>query len=319
MFLPENTVICADCREVMADFPDNSVDLIITSPPYARQREKCYGGTDADQYSRWFLSIAKEIRRILKPAGSFFLNIKAHSNKSGRSLYIMDLVAGMVRKVGFYLVDEFAWVKQAFPGHIPGRFKNAWEPVYHFTKSKPGQITFNATACGTPIKDSTRRRAQRKQVGDPGNGSGMGQPELTRISRLDTARPSNVLQIQNTSNQHGKKRLHPATFPVELADFFIKSFSNPGDLVLDPFAGSGTVGVSAVNNGRRFLLIEKQENYCEICLQRLEEENCEENHEQKTAEEGGGEAAKTKGTQYSGCIYSEARKPKMERNNGGKN
>ena len=147
-----NRIICADCADILNELPDNSIDLIITSPPYARQREKCYGGTDAGQYCKWFFEIAKEIRRVLKPAGSFFLNIKAHSGKAGRSLYVTDLVAGMVRKVGFYLIDEFAWIKQAYPGHFPGRFKNAFEPVFHFSKSEPGQITFNPNACGTPIK-----------------------------------------------------------------------------------------------------------------------------------------------------------------------
>lgn len=247
-----------DALELMSNgIEDNSVDLIITSPPYAERRKKVYGGVPEEQYVEWFKPIGKEIYRILKPTGSFFLNIKPHTEEGERSLYVFELVLSLKNDCGFKFIDEFCWTKNAFPGGLKGRFKNGFEPIYHFTKRSPELITFNPLACGTPIKEETLARANRKQCGLPENGSGMAALKSENLKKIKIARPSNVIHVNNVSNQFSSKKFHSATFPLKLVEFFIKSFSNEGDLILDPFAGRGTTGLSAKANKRNFILFDK--------------------------------------------------------------
>lgn len=245
-------VLLGDCLDLMKNIPDNSVDVVITSPPYADRRKKVYGGINEEKYVEWFLPIGSEIKRIIKPTGSFFLNIKPHTNKGERSLYVFDLIIMLKRELGFLFVEEYCWTKNAFPGKLNGRFKNGFEPVYHFTKQSPNNITFNPIACGTPI-----------------NGSGMTGMNTTNIRNLELSRPSNVINVNNVSNQFSDKKLHPATFPEGLVEFFIKSFTNEGDVVLDPFAGSGTTGIVCEKLNRDFILIEKKEEYYNIIKKRF--------------------------------------------------
>jgi site-specific DNA-methyltransferase (adenine-specific) len=258
-----------DSLSEMKELEDNSVDMVITSPPYAERRKKAYGGIPESHYVQWFKPFAEEIYRILKPTGSFFLNIKPHVHNGERSLYVMDLVLMLKRSLGFHYIDEFSWTKNGFPGGYKGRFKNGFEPVYHFTKGKFNEITFNPLACGTPVKEGTKARALRKQCGDPKNGSEMTAINGENLLKLELARPSNVIHVNNVSNQFGSRQNHPAPFPVGLVDFFIKSFSNEGDIILDPFAGGGTTGESAKNNNRKFYLIDNVEKYVELMEKEL--------------------------------------------------
>jgi len=264
-------LIFGDCLEKMRDIPDGSVDLVFTSPPYAERRKTTYGGIPDDKYVEWFLPIGKEIKRILNRNGSFFLNIKPHTHKGERSLYVFDLVCQLKRDIGFLYVEEYSWTKNAFPGRLKGRFKNAFEPVYHFTKIFPSEITFNPVACGTPMKKESIARTYRKQCGAPKNGSGMTGMNTTNIRNLALARPSNVIHVNNVSNQFSDKQLHPATFPEGLVVFFIESFTNVADTILDPFMGSGTTGVACKNLNRDFIGIEIDPTYFEIAKKRIEE------------------------------------------------
>ena len=262
-------ILLGDCLELMKNIPDNSIDMVFTSPPYAERRKTTYGGIPENDYVDWFLPIGAEIKRILKPTGSFFLNIKPHTNKGERSLYVYDLVCQLKRETGFMFVEEYCWTKNAFPGSLKGRFKNAFEPVYHFTKGNPNQITFNPMACGTPMKEESIARTYRKQCGAPKNGSGMTGMNTTNIRNLEFARPSNVINVNNVSNQFSDKQLHPATFPEGLVEFFVKSFTNENDVVLDPFGGSGTTGIVCKNHKRQFILMEKQQEYFELIQKRV--------------------------------------------------
>jgi site-specific DNA-methyltransferase (adenine-specific) len=265
----KNEILLGDCLDVMKNIPDNSIDLVFTSPPYAERRKSTYGGVNEDEYVDWFIPIGNEIKRILKPTGSFFLNIKPHTKNGERSLYVFDLVCRLKRDVGLMFVEEYCWTKNAFPGKLKGRFKNGFEPVYHFTKNSPNDITFNPIACGTPIKEESIARTYRKQCGAPKNGSGMTGMNTANIRNLSLARPSNVINVNNVSNQFSDKQLHPATFPEGLVEFFVKSFTNEGDVVLDPFAGSGTTGLVCKNLNRQYIMIEKMSEYWEIIKKRL--------------------------------------------------
>ena len=266
-----NKVHLGDCFEILKNnIPDNSIDLIFTSPPYAERRKKTYGGVSADKYVEWFLPIASELKRILKPTGSFFLNIKPDTNEGERRLYVFELVIALKKELGFLFVDEYCWTKNAFPGALKGRFKNGFEPVYHFTKISPNDIKFHPIACGTPIKEESLKRARRKQSGTPDNGSGMAALRADNLLNIVTARPSNVINVNNVSNQFSDKKLHSGTFPEGLPEFFIKSFTNIGDVVLDPFSGSGTTGLVAKKLNRDYILIDKEESCFELSKKRTE-------------------------------------------------
>lgn len=267
-----NKIICGFAEDELKKLPDNSVDLIFTSPPYANRRKKVYGGISEEDYVNWFKPIAIEIKRVLKPTGSFFLNLKPHTNKGERSLYVFELVLMLKKELGFLFVDEYCWTKNGFPGLLKGRFKNSFEPVYHFTKESPNTITFNPLACGTPMKAESVARTFRKQCGQPKNGSGMTGMNTTNIRNLELARPSNVIVANNVSNQFTLKSEHSATFPEKLVTFFVKSFSNIGDVVMDPFGGSGTVGVVCIKENRKYILIDKEPSFVDLMKKRTNEE-----------------------------------------------
>lgn len=263
-------IISGYSEKELKKLADNSVDMVFTSPPYANRRKSTYGGISEDKYLEWFRPIAVEIKRVLKPTGSFFLNIKPHTLKGERSLYVFELVIMLKKVVGFWFVEEYCWTKNAFPGNLKGRFKNAFEPVYHFTKDNPNQITFNPTACGTPIKAESIARTYRKQCGRPKNGSEMAGMNPTNIRNLKLARPSNVVNVNNVSNQFTLKSMHSATFPEKLVEFFVKSFSNKGDLILDCFAGSGTTGLVCIDTDREYILIDKEPGNIDLISKRVE-------------------------------------------------
>lgn len=273
-----NKVILGDCLEIMRDIPENSVDVIFTSPPYADRRKNTYGGIKAEEYIEWFIPIAKEYKRILKENGSLFINIKPHCDKGERNLYVYELVIALKRIVGFRFSDEYCWIKNGVPGKFKGRFKNGFEPIYHFTKNS--DYTFNPYDVSKELKEDSVKRASRKASGMSKNGSGFaGMRKNETMQNLKRALPSNVINANQKSNQYSIESKHPAVFPLELVDFFIKAFSNEGDIVLDNFSGSGTTCVSALKNKRNFIGIEKEKEYVNISLERInavkrsEEEN----------------------------------------------
>lgn len=181
----------------------------------------------------------------------------------------MELVIALKREIGFLFVEEYSWNKNPFPTGTHGRFKNAFEPIYHFTKENPSGITFNPLACGTETKEESKKRAFRKFTKVPNNGSGMA-IDRENMKSIELARPSNVITAHNVINQFMEKKEHSAVFPEKLVQFFVKSFTNEGDLVLDPFAGSGTVGVVCIEEKRNYVLIEKEEQNINLIKRRLD-------------------------------------------------
>ena len=261
-------LIHGDCLERMREMPIDSVDMVITSPPYANQRKEEYQSVSVDMYNSWFYLVAQEVKRVLKPTGSFFLNIKPHCEKGERLLYVMKLVISLKEGLGFRFTDEFTWTKLGVPGKFVGRFKNAFEPVYHFTLEKG--YTHNPYAVATKATDVSLARYKRKACGESSNGSKLAGMRKEIKSKL--ALPSNHIHCVQKSNQHTPQAKHPAVFPVELCEFFVKAFSNKGDAILDPFMGSGTVGVACNKLDRDFIGIDLNDEYIQIAEQRLNQE-----------------------------------------------
>lgn len=263
-----------DClKEMQANIEIDSIDMVFTSPPYTNRRKNLYDSIYEENYIEWFLHIAEEIKRVLRPTGSFFLNVKPHTNKGERSLYVNKLVVALKEITKFKFIDEFAWIKNPYPGGYKGRLKNGWESIFHFSKNMPSNIKFNPLACGNSIKQASLQRALRKYCGKPKNKSNMGSIKSTnKYLNSKLGRPSNVIYANNVSNQYMLKKEHPATFPIKLVDFFVKTFSDEGDIILDPFMGSGTVGVSCLLNNRKFIGIDTNEEYCNLAERRILEE-----------------------------------------------
>lgn len=144
-------IICGDCEQVLAEFPDDSIDLIFTSPPYADQRVGTYGGIRPAEYVEWFLPKAAQFLRVLKPTGTFVLNIKERVVNGERHTYVIELILHM-RQQGWLWTEEFIWHKKnSYPGKWPNRFRDAWERLLQFNKSR--QFTMYQEAVMLPVGD----------------------------------------------------------------------------------------------------------------------------------------------------------------------
>src|SRR4030067_1730636 len=129
-------VILGDCGKVLKTFPTNSVDLIVTSPPYGDRRKHTYGGIKPESYVDWFLPISEQLLRVLKPTGTFILNIKEKAENGERHTYVIELIL-VLKKQGWLWTEEFIWHKKnCYPGKWPNRFRDAWERCLQFNKEK---------------------------------------------------------------------------------------------------------------------------------------------------------------------------------------
>lgn len=236
---PLSKVHWGDCLDVMRTLPDDSIDLIVTSPPYADARKHTYGGTSPEQYVAWFCERAEEMLRILKPTGSFVLNIKEKAVDGERHTYVLDLILALKRDVGFRWVEEYVWHKTtAAPGKWRYRFRDSWERLLHFAKTR--DLKMNQDAVRVPIGDWTAKRLANMSANDMSRHESSTRSKVgRRIANWegkDTVYPSNVLHRSPIAHNTG----HSAAFPEWLPEFFIKLFTDEGDVVLDPFLGSGT-------------------------------------------------------------------------------
>lgn len=258
-----NRIYHGDAIEVLRRlFPADSVDLIVTSPPYADRRKKHYCGPPPERYVEWFLPFAEEFRRILRPRGSFVLNIKENVEKGERHTYVLELILKM-RESGWFWIEDYIWHKRnAFPGRWPNRFRDAWEHCLHFTKAK--NFKMYQEAVRVPIGDWAEVRLKNLGAGDKVRStsrteSGFGR-KLTNWVGKEKVYPSNVIYLPTVSTNKN----HCAVFPETLPAWFIKLFTRKGDVVLDPFIGSGTTAVAALKLRRNFVGIDLNKKYCEI-------------------------------------------------------
>ena len=227
-----------DSKKVLEKLPDNCVDLIVTSPPYADQRKSTYGGIHPDKYVDWFTPITKELLRVLKPTGTFILNIKEKVVDGERSTYVMELIIAM-RKQGWLWTEEFIWHKKnSYPGKWPNRFRDSWERLLQFNKQKHFNMYQEEVmvAMGDWAKARLKNLSNTDKIRDNSKvGSGFGKNISNWVNR-DKAYPSNVLHF---ATECGNKS-HSAAFPEWLPEWFIKLFTKENDVVLNPFMGSGT-------------------------------------------------------------------------------
>jgi len=266
--LEKPDLLLGDCLEELKHIDDNSIDLIVTSPPYADSRAKTYGGISPDEYVSWFLPIAKELLRVLKPDGTFILNIKEKVVAGERHTYILELILQM-RQQGWLWTEEFIWHKKnCYPGKWPNRFRDAWERLLQFNKSRKFHMYQESVM--VPMGDWAKTRLKKlsdtdKRRDNSKVGSGFGKNISNWIGR-DLAYPSNVLHLATESSN----KQHSAVFPKELPEWFIKLFTKEGDTVLDPFLGSGTTCLVATELGRRSIGIEIKDEYYQLAKSNIE-------------------------------------------------
>ena len=262
-----DSIIHGDCEHALRSVPDNSIDLIFTSPPYADQRKRTYGGIRPNDYVDWFLPKADEFYRVLKPSGTFVLNIKERVVNGERHTYVIELILEM-RKRGWLWTEEFMWHKKnSYPGKWPNRFRDNWERLIQFNKERKFNMYQEAVMVpvGGWAKDRLANLSETDKIRDESKvGSGFGKNISNWLGR-DMVYPNNVL---HTATESSNKR-HSAVFPVALPTWFIKLFTQPGDIVLDPFLGSGSTAVAALTLGRHYIGVEISDEYVELAESRL--------------------------------------------------
>lgn len=247
-----NTIYTGDNVETLRQFPDACIDLVVTSPPYDNLRT--YGGHTWD-----FEGVARELTRVLKPGGVIVWVVADATVNGSETLTSMRQAIHFKDVCGLRVHDTMIWAKPNFSavGALVSRYAPTWE--YMFVLSKEALKTFN------PLKDRPCKTAGAKKVG------------TIRQQDGSTKRKSNEGWVQpefgqryNVWNMAGKSvDGHPAPFPLDLARDHILSWSNEGDVVLDPFAGSGTTCLAAMRTGRRYVGIEINPAYVEIINRRL--------------------------------------------------
>ncbi|MDI7276855.1 MAG: site-specific DNA-methyltransferase, partial [Anaerolineae bacterium] len=254
--------------------PDACLNLVVTSPPYALHYKKEYGNVDKDEYVEWFVPFAVEIKRLLRSDGSFVLNIGGSYNPGvpTRSLYHFRLLLALCDELGFHLAQECFWYN---PAKLPApaewvnvrrmRLKDAVEYVWWLSPTE-WPAANNREVLVPYSRDMERLvargfRAKKRPSGhnitDKFGRQHPGAIPANLIARGNNESNSAFLQA---CSERGLK-VHPARFPPALPEFFIRLLTQPGDLVLDPFAGSNTTGHVAESLGRRWLAVEIEESY----------------------------------------------------------
>ncbi len=266
-----------DSRELLAALPDNSINLVLTSPPFALQRQKEYGNLDQYEYIDWFLEFAKLVHQKLTDDGSFVVDFGGAYMKGvpARSLYNFRVMIRMVDELGFFLAEDFYWFN---PSKLPSpiewvnkrklRVKDSINTVWWFSKTEWPKS--DITKVLSPYSDRMKKLIEdpdkfyTPKVRPSGHDIGKGFAKDN-----GGAIPPNLLQIPNSESNgqylSGCKAVglkgHPARFPAKLPEFFIRMLTDPDDIVLDIFGGSNTTGHVAEAEGRRWMSFEALPEY----------------------------------------------------------
>lgn len=268
---------CGDARDLLRCLPDNSVNLVVTSPPFALQRAKEYGNQSQADYCDWLLTFAELVYSKLRTDGSFVLDLGGAYEKGVpvRSIYNFRLLIRLVDELGFFLAEDFYWHNPAkLPSPIEWvnkrklRVKDSVDTVWWLSKTEwpkanAGRVLTEYSPRMQQLrKDPDKFYNAKKRPSGHDIGMGFGKDNGGAI-------PSNLLQIPNTDSNGqylcGCKQVgapqHPARFPAKLPEFFIRFLTDPGDLVVDVFAGSNTAGYVAEKESRRWLAFEERLDY----------------------------------------------------------
>jgi site-specific DNA-methyltransferase (adenine-specific) len=263
----EHRVVCGDSTQAAVwahlEGTVGTVRGCFTSPPYAEQRAEAYGGVPAEGYVAWFRAVVEGLARVLAGEGSFFLNVKEHSEGIRRPVYVHELVVTMVRDWGWAYLDEFCWPRPGVPGDPVerGKFKNMWEPVFWFARQV--RPVFHPERA---MHHSDKAIIDTDYQPGLGSAQGTGRDFLGAKERRGPglAYPGNRLPLFGSAEALGQ----PAAFPVDLPQWFLPVYSDVGDWWVDPFLGSGTMLMACAATGRRCWGVERDPRYVAITLER---------------------------------------------------
>ena len=274
---PFGTAYCGDSLELLEALPDASINLVMTSPPFALQRQKAYGNKDQAEYIDWLAQFAKQVHRVLKIDGSFVLDLGGAYEKGAptRSLYNFRVLIRFCDELGFFLAEDFYWFN---PSKLPSpiewvnkrkmRVKDAVNTVWWFSKTEWPKADVSKVLAPYSarmkklLEDPAAFYTPKLRPSGHDIGKGFGKDNGGAI-------PPNLLQFPNTESNGqyldgckiiGEKQ-HPARFPAKLPEFFINMLTEPGDIVLDIFAGSNTTGQVAQATRRRWIAFELSREY----------------------------------------------------------
>lgn len=276
-FTRRGAAYCGDSLDLLNSLPECSINLVVTSPPFALQRQKAYGNKDQAEYIDWLLHFASQIQRVLKDDGSFVLDLGGSYEKGvpARSLYNFRVLIRLCDELGFFLAEDFYWFN---PSKLPSpiewvnkrklRAKDSINTVWWLSKTEwPKANISNVLApysdrMKTLLKDPSAYYKPKVRPSGHDIGAGFAKDNGGSI-------PSNLLQIANSESngqyldgcKSVRETQHPARFPAKLPEFFINMLTDGDDLVLDIFAGSNTTGQVAQALGRRWLAFESCREY----------------------------------------------------------
>lgn len=266
-----------DSLKLLTLLPEKSVDLIVTSPPFALQRQKEYGNKVQDEYVDWIFQYAEPIKRVLKDTGSFVLDLGGAYQKGYpvRSLYNFKTLIRFCDEGGFHLAEEFFWYN---PSKLPSpiewvnkrkiRVKDSVNTIWWFSKTEYPKA--NVRNVLVPYSDRMKKLIENSKKFYEPKKRPSGHDISNQFGKENGgAIPSNLLQFPNSESNSQYLRYckiaqvkpHPARFPVKLPEFFIRFLTEPGDVVLDIFAGSNTTGIAAERNERKWIAFDSQQSY----------------------------------------------------------
>jgi len=269
--------VVGDALTLLGELEDDSVDLVMTSPPFALRRKKSYGNVEETDYVAWIIPFAREVFRVLKETGSFVLDLGGayRAGVPSRSLYNFRVLVTLCDEVGFHLAEDFYWFNPAkLPSPIEWvnkrkiRAKDSINTIWWFSKTEFPKADVRKVLAPYSermkklIKDPENFYKPKKRPSGHDISAGFGKDNGGAI-------PSNLLSIPNTDSnsaylwlckEFGLER-HPARFPADVPAFFIKMLTDEGDLVLDIFAGSNTTGFAAEALRRRWLAFDLSREY----------------------------------------------------------
>jgi site-specific DNA-methyltransferase (adenine-specific) len=264
-----NKIHKGDSLELLKQLPDNSVDLVITSPPYSTLKVYIDNpGILADDYVNWFIPYCKEIERVIKPTGSFILNINDKVENGFRHPYVFDLISKLHKETGLKMFERLFWNKmKGLPNR--SRFGDRVEYLFWFAKEKG--FKFNIDDMRTEYSEKSIKRMTKplkKRFARTEENQDANEYKEWKPNPLG-ALPTTLVNISSESKRIADN--HVAVFPVSLVEYFIKGSTEKGDLVLDPFMGTGTTGVASKKLGRNWMGFELEQDYIDIANKRIGE------------------------------------------------
>jgi DNA modification methylase len=262
--MDNNKIYQGDSLQLLKDMPDNSVDLIITSPPYADLKTYIdFKGILADDYVEWFLPYCNEICRVMKPTGSFILNINDKVEKRFRHPYVFDLISELHKRTDLKLFERLFWNKMK---GLPNRYRFGDRVEYLFWFAKDKSFYFNIDEMRTEYAATSVAR-MKKPLKKRYARDGKCDEYKSWAPNPKGALPTTLINISSESKKIADN--HVDVYPVELVKYFINGSTKEGDVVLDPFMGTGTTAIAAKELNRNYIGFELQSDYITIAEKRI--------------------------------------------------